>query len=220
MTRSHRDSCPECHRAYCRCDAAATRWAAERGERVPAESDKRLFGDNVARATDLERLESERRDRADMRAHLDMLRMRIAQVRKVAAMIPRELDRLELHERVLGAFVGGRLLREISADLGYRTHSVASEIMAEIRREASWRDGPTGPAIVLPCACGRAGCVVVQRVDGGRPRRWATDKCRRLGQDARRRRVRQRRRERRAVAQIRAVSVDGSAAHTHVATSS
>lgn len=198
--KARRVRCADCRKLRpCGCDSqewasdkAAAAFAKSAGAKIPGVTDGRPFGGELERtdrrapqdviADTLAKVD----DRAQMRAQLELVQIRLAQVRKVAAQAPHELALIQVEELALRLHVEGRTFPEISKALGRSSHSHGSNVLKRLREEARQRRGVERGVVAIPCACRRVGCVVVQTQGRGAPRRWRTEKCRIAVRDARR----------------------------------
>jgi len=197
--------CPACppgaRRCCCdaleaRADRAANEWARAHGcDALPTRDSARFLGGNHERSDrgapqdHLRRFETQRADRRELGAYLEVLELRIAATDRRIGADQAERSELDRSRSILRMYLDGVHETEIAEAFGRRSHSWASEWIAKIRAEA--RASRERGSVATPCRCGRVGCIVTAWADTGRPRKYRTESCAALArQRARRGRLR------------------------------
>lgn len=163
-------------------DRQAEEFARRHGVDLPHEIDTgRLVGDRYHTQGVLRGIVDDQRATLELRHYREVVLIRLAALDNAAALAAEEREVLAMQAQFLHLLLDGDGLRleAIAAHFGRRSHSWASERLAEIRVAAAGTS-PLG-SVATPCRCGDSGCVVTTfREPGkqGRPRAFASNACR------------------------------------------
>jgi len=168
----------------------ANDWARAAGHDLPSERDTgRLLGDSYVTTEQLRVLEQKRENAQEMREYLTMLEERLRAIDHQKHANAAERKRIAAQIEILQMRYQGDGVDEsgIAHAFGKRSHSWASEKLAEIKAEAKAKFRHVGSVAVM---CARPTCPsIVMRMGRGRPAVFCSERCR-AAEEQRRRRAR------------------------------
>lgn len=157
--------------------------------KLPSERDTgRLLGDSFVTVDQLQVLEEKRENATEMREYLTMLEARLRALDHQTHANTAERGRLTTQIEILNMRYQGDGMDEtaIARAFGRRSHSWASERLAEIYAEAQDRLREVG-SVAVRCARSACGRTVTRFTGIGRPPKYCSDRCKRADVERRRR---------------------------------